>query len=153
MSGAEALQFGEAESGVVYTDRPAAFGIAERDGRIALVRVTNPSMAPWFDLPGGALDPGEDDAQAVVREFGEETGLVIRAGAPVVRASQHFRKTDGEPVNNRSGHYRVEITGEDAALKIEDDHELVWMDPRDAVVRLRHDSHAWAVLNWLRSAA
>ena len=153
MSGPEALQFGEAEPGVVYKDRPAAFGIAVRDGAIALVKVSKPGMAPWLDLPGGALDPGEDDALAVVREFGEETGLIIRAGAPVVRASQRFRKTDGEPVNNRSGHYRVEITGEDATLKIEDDHELVWLDPRDAVVRLRHESHAWAVLNWLRSSA
>ena len=117
------------------------------------MKVSKEGIAPWFDLPGGALDPGEDDAQAVVREFGEETGLVIRPGASVVRASQRFRKADGEPVNNRSGHYVVEITGEDAALKIEEDHELVWMHPRDALVRLRHESHAWAVLRWLRSAA
>ncbi len=153
MSGADALQFGEAELGVVYKDRPAAFGIAGRNGLIALVKVSKEGVAPWFDLPGGALDPGEDDARAVVREFGEETGLIIRPGAPVVRASQRFRKADGEPVNNRSGHYAVEITGQDASLKIEDDHELVWMDPREALVRLRHDSHAWAVLSWLRSAA
>ena len=153
MSGAEALQFGEAESGVVYTDRPAAFGIAERDGRIALVRVTKPSMAPWFDLPGGALDPGEDDAAALVREFGEETGLKVRAGALVARADQLFHKSDGEAVNNRSGVYEAELVGEDPALKIEDDHELVWLEPHRALTLLRHDSHAWAVLAWLRASA
>jgi len=144
------LQFGKLEPGVSYRDRPAAFGIAPRAGRIALVKVTAEDGRTWFDLPGGALDPGEDDAQAVVREFGEETGLRIRPGALVARASQRFRLNDGEPVNNRSGHYLVEIIGEDPALKIEDDHELVWVAPDEAARRLRHDSHAWAVLSWLR---
>ena len=148
---AEALQFGEAGPGLAYKDRPAAFGIALQDGRIALVRVTKPGAKPWYDLPGGALDPGENDAQALVREFGEETGLIVRAGVLVVRASQRFHKTDGEPVNNRSGHYVATLVGEDPGLKIEHDHELVWADPKEAVVRLRHDSHAWAVASWLRT--
>lgn len=151
MAEPETLQFGAAEVGVSYRDRPAAFGIAEREGRIAVVRVTVEGKAPWFDLPGGALDPGEDDAQALEREFGEETGLKVRCGALVVRAGQYFRLNNGEAVNNRSGHYLAEVTGEDPALKIEDDHELVWMAPGEAARRLRHDSHAWAVLRWMRA--
>ncbi len=148
-----APQFGRPEPGVSYRDRPAAFGIVHRDGRIAAVRVTTPHAAPWFDLPGGALDPGEDDAAALVREFGEETGLKVRAGALVVRADQLFRKSEGEAVNNRSGVYEAELVGEDPALKIEDDHELVWLEPHRALTLLRHDSHAWAVLAWLRASA
>jgi 8-oxo-dGTP diphosphatase len=144
------LQFGAHEPGVTYRDRPAAFGVAPREGRLALVRVSKPGHAPWFDLPGGALDPGEDDVQAMVREFGEESGLVVRAGRPLGRADQLFRLTDGEPVNNRSALFVAEIAGEDASLKIEGDHELVWMDPCDAIRRLRHDSHAWAVAAWMR---
>jgi 8-oxo-dGTP diphosphatase len=145
------LQFGAPEPGVVYKDRPAAFGIAPRGDRIALVRVSKAGAEPWLDLPGGALDPGEDEHQALVREFGEETGLTVKAGAEITRADQHFRKTDGEPVNNRSGVYAAEITGEDAALKIEEDHELVWLEPDEAARRVRHDSHAWAILAWLRA--
>ena len=151
MSQSEPLQFGQREPGVAYRDRPAAFGIALRDGRIAMVKVTVEGQGTWFDLPGGGVDPGEDDPAAVVREFGEETGLVVRPGALVVRASQRFRQTDGSPVNNRSAHYVVEVTGEDPALKIEDDHELVWLEPEAALKRLRHDSHAWAVACWLRA--
>ncbi len=151
MAELEPLQFGQAEPGVAYRDRPAAFGIALRDGKLAMVKVTVPGQGTWFDLPGGGVDAGEDDAQAVVREFGEETGLKVSPGALVVRASQRFRQTDGSPVNNRSGHYRVELTGEDPTLKIEDDHELVWFAPEEALKRLRHDSHAWAVLSWLRA--
>ena len=153
MTEAQPPQFGKPEPGVSYRDRPAAFGVAPRDGRIAMVRVTTPGAAPWFDLPGGALDPGEDDAAALAREFGEESGLKVKAGRLITRADQFFRKSDGEAVNNRSGIYEAEIAGEDAALKIEDDHELVWFEPREAAVRLRHDSHAWAVLAWLRASA
>ena len=151
MTGPEPLQFGEREPGVVYRDRPAAFGIALRDAKIAMVKVTVEGQRTWFDLPGGGVDPGEDDLAAVVREFGEETGLKVRPGALVMRACQLFRQTDGSPVNNRSGHYVVEIIGEDPALKIEEDHELVWLEPQEALRRLRHDSHAWAVLAWLRA--
>ena len=147
------LQFGVPEPGVVYRDRPAVFGVAERAGRIALVRVTKPDAPAWFDLPGGAIEPGEGEAQALTREFGEETGLMIWPGALLTRADQFMRKTDGDPVNNRSGLFRAEITGEDASLKIEQDHELVWIEPAEAMAILRHDSHAWAVASWIRARA
>ncbi len=153
MTAPGAPQFGKADPGVSYRDRPSAFGIAPRGGRIAMVRVTTPNADPWFDLPGGALDPGEDDAAALVREFGEETGLKVRSGPLIARADQLFRKSDGEAVNNRSGVYEAEVTGEDPTLKIEDDHELVWFEPREILTLLRHDSHAWAVLAWLRASA
>lgn len=146
-------QFGPVSPDVDYRDRPAAFGVALRDGRIAVVRVTKPGFAPWLDLPGGALDPGEDDLQALVREFGEETGLQVRPGALIARADQRFVLTDGEPVNNRAGIYRAEITGEAPELKVEDDHELVWLAPNEAVRRLRHDNHAWGVAAFLRAEA
>jgi 8-oxo-dGTP diphosphatase len=146
-------QFGERKGGVAYRDRPAAFGIAERGGRIALVRVTKPGHAPWLDLPGGALDEKERDERALEREFGEEAGLAVRAGAIVVRADQLFINTDGEAFNNRGGFYEARVEREAATLKIEDDHELVWVEPHEALARLRHDAHAWAVAAWLRLRA
>ena len=45
-----APQFGAPEAGETYPDRPAAFGLAEQEGRIALVRVEKPDAAPWLDL-------------------------------------------------------------------------------------------------------
>jgi 8-oxo-dGTP diphosphatase len=147
------LQFGTAEPGIAYGDRPAAFGVAEREGGLAVVRITKPGFEPWFDLPGGAIDPGEDAATAVVREFGEETGLVIRPESALGLADQYLRNTEGQTFNNRSTLFRVRIVGADPGLKIEDDHELVWMQPLEAIRRLRHDSHAWAVGLWLRHDA
>ena len=145
------LAFGTPVAGLTYLDRPAAFGVAENDlGQIALAQVTKPGKAPYFDLPGGAVDGDETEAQAVVREFGEETGLVVEAGSLIETVSQFFLKSDGQPVRNFGGIYRVKVTGEKPGLKVEDDHALVWLDPRDAVVALRHDAHAWAVAAWMR---
>jgi 8-oxo-dGTP diphosphatase len=143
-------QFGEAQSGRAYKDRAAAFGVLEREGLIALVRVTKPGHPPWLDLPGGALDPGEDDGQALVREFGEETGLEITAGDSLGRADQLFVNTDGVAYNNRSALFEARFRAERRELKIETDHELVWLAPLEAIAKLRHDSHAWAVSAWLR---
>lgn len=145
------LAFGAPVAGLTYTDRPAAFGVAENSqGQIALAQVTKPGKAPYFDLPGGAVDGDETEAQAVVREFGEETGLVVEAGQLIETVSQLFLKSDGQPVRNFGGIYGVRVTGEKPGLKVEDDHRLVWLDPRDAVVALRHDAHAWAVAAWMR---
>lgn len=146
-------QFGQPEPGRDYADRPAAFGILEREGRIAAVRVQKSGHPAWFDLPGGAIDPGEVAAQAVVREYGEETGLRVSVVSPYAQADQFFLNTDGQAWNNRAAFFVLALAGEDGALKIEDDHTLVWLDPNEAVATLRHDAHAWAVAAWLRLRA
>jgi len=148
-----APQFGEAEPGRTYRDRPAAFGIVEQAGKIALVRVAKPGAPAWLDLPGGALDPGEEAAAAVVREFGEEAGLKVSVGEAFARADQFFVNTDGEAFDNLGTFFTLALEAEDAGLKIEDDHSLVWLEPEAAVVGLRHEAHAWAVAAWLRLRA
>ena len=148
-----ALQFGAGEEGVAYRDRPAAFGLALRDGKLACVEVRLPGEAPFWDLPGGAIDPGEGPREAVIREFHEETGLaIIPLGEPFACASQRFRKADHEPGNNLCAFFEVEAVSEDPSGKIEDDHTLQWREPEDLLKRLRHDAHAWAVAKWLRGA-
>jgi 8-oxo-dGTP diphosphatase len=150
----QAPQFGAPEAGRVYPDRPAAFGLAERDGKIALVRVKKEGSDPWLDLPGGALDPGETAETAVAREFGEEAGLVVEArGAVFAQADQYFLNTEGKAFNNRGAFFDVAVLGVRAELKVEDDHTLVWLDPHEALASLRHDAHAWAVAAWLRARA
>lgn len=147
------LEFGLRDPELAYRLRPAAFGICERDGRIALVRVERSENRTYHDLPGGAVDGVETEHQAVVREFAEETGLIVAPGDLIVRASQLFLKSDGEPVENEGGVYRVRLSGANPQLKIEDDHTLVWVEPQRAIHSLRHDSHAWAVAKWLRGLA
>ncbi|MGI8799897.1 MAG: NUDIX hydrolase, partial [Pseudonocardia sp.] len=58
----------------------ACVGAIVRDaaGRLLLVqRVNEPGAGRW-SLPGGRVEPGETDQDAVVREVAEETGLQVR---------------------------------------------------------------------------
>lgn len=60
-------------------------GAVVRDpvGRLLVVRRGRPPGQGLWSLPGGRVEPGEDDAEAVVREVAEETGLAVLAGALV----------------------------------------------------------------------
>ncbi|MGY1689996.1 NUDIX domain-containing protein [Geodermatophilus sp. SYSU D01105] len=54
-------------------------------GRLLLIRRGHePSRGLW-SVPGGRVEPGETPEAAVEREVLEETGLAVRAGAPVGR--------------------------------------------------------------------
>lgn len=143
------LQFGEPRPGLVYKDRPTAFGLVFHDSKVACVRVDRGDHT-YYDLPGGAIDGNETEEQALVREFVEETGMAVRPFSRIVEASQYFRKSDGEPINNHGGFWIAELLSIDPAAKVEADHELVWLHPHTALKELRHDAHAWAVAAWLR---
>lgn len=55
------------------------------EGRLLLIqRAHEPGRGLW-SLPGGRVEPGEDDAAALVREMAEETGLVVLPGQLVGR--------------------------------------------------------------------
>ena len=152
MADPKALQFGRKVEGLAYQDRAAVFGVVVRDGKLACVRVQKPA-GDYYDLPGGAVDPGETEPEALAREFGEETGLRVRPRQPYAWAAQHMLKSDGRAVNNLCAFWTAEVDGEaDPALKQEDDHTLVWLDHDLALKVLRHDAYAWAVLAWTRTA-
>jgi 8-oxo-dGTP diphosphatase len=55
--------------------------IKDDRGRLLLIKRGHAPGAGLWSLPGGRIEPGETDAEALVREMREETGLVIEAGS------------------------------------------------------------------------
>jgi 8-oxo-dGTP diphosphatase len=55
--------------------------ITDRSGRLLLVqRGHDPGKGLW-SVPGGRVEPGETDEEAVIREVREETGLIVASGS------------------------------------------------------------------------
>ncbi|WP_299952228.1 NUDIX domain-containing protein [uncultured Modestobacter sp.] len=52
-------------------------------GRLLLVRRAHAPSAGTWSVPGGRVEPGESEVEAVVRELAEETGLTVRPVRPL----------------------------------------------------------------------
>ncbi len=58
-----------------YAPRPGAYAVLIRDGSLLLTHQSEPRSE--VQLPGGGIDPGESQIQALHREVFEETGWRI----------------------------------------------------------------------------
>src|SRR5205823_10938256 len=84
-------------------------------GRLLLVRrAREPGRGRW-SVPGGRVETGETDAQAVIREVAEETGLVVEI---VQLLGNVQRQAPGAAVFDIYD-YRCRVTG--GALQAGDD--------------------------------
>ncbi len=54
--------------------------IKDEQGRLLLFKRGREPGGGLWSLPGGRIEPGETDAEALVREMREETGLAVEAG-------------------------------------------------------------------------
>jgi 8-oxo-dGTP diphosphatase len=54
--------------------------VRDEQRRLLMVRRAHEPAAGTWSVPGGRVEPGETDAQAVAREVLEETGLVVKPG-------------------------------------------------------------------------
>ena len=81
--------------------------IKDGQGRLLLIRRGHEPGAGLWSIPGGRIEPGETDAEALVREMREETGLVIEAGQLIGTVRRPAR--DGDVLDIRD--YAATITG------------------------------------------
>jgi 8-oxo-dGTP diphosphatase len=98
--------------------------ITDGAGRLLLVqRGHEPSEGLW-SVPGGRVEPGETDQEAVVREVREETGLVVTSG-PLVGSVERPGLAGSSYVIRD---YRCTVTG--GVLAAGDDAAAVrWCSP------------------------
>lgn len=57
--------------------------VHDDEGRLLVVRRAREPGAGQWSVPGGRVEPGEDDAEAVRREVLEETGVHVTVGLRV----------------------------------------------------------------------
>jgi 8-oxo-dGTP diphosphatase len=68
--------------GIVAVRRIPCVGAVIKDdaGRLLLIKRGHEPAAGLWSIPGGRIEAGESDVDALVREVREETGLVVAAG-------------------------------------------------------------------------
>ena len=120
--------------------------VKDEAGRLLLIqRGHEPETGRW-SLPGGRIEPGESDTQAVVRETREETGLQVTCGALVGSVERPGLR--GAVLDIRD--YAATVTG--GTLTAGDDAaDARWVSPADLVglaltSGLAETLTAWGVL-------
>ena len=87
----------------------------DEQGRLLMIKRGREPGAGLWSIPGGRIEPGETDAEALVREMLEETSLTVAVGRLLGRVQRPF--LDGAVIDIRD--YAVTVTG--GALRPGDD--------------------------------
>jgi len=110
--------------------------------RILLVRFED-VMGSWWATPGGGVDDGESDAEALARELREEVGLADLKLGPLVWTRHHWHvdptRWGGQQERHylvRTDHFELAPTFTEAELAAEGVHEARWftLDELDTVI-------------------
>lgn len=124
--------------------------IKDQSGRLLLIRRRNEPGAGLWSVPGGRIEPGETDEQAVVREVLEETSLDVTCG-PLLGAVER-PGLRGAVVDIRD--YEAFVTGGELAAG-DDATDARWVTPDQASAmevagqltpRLLEALRSWSVL-------
>ncbi len=140
----DAPEFGTIEEGLTYQPRPGAYVILLDQAGLLAVAQTPTGLY----LPGGGQEAGESLQETAAREVGEECGLLVEVGFEVGQAIEYVvSPTYGRAFRKECSYFEGRVVGR--ATKIEDDHELVWMEMVRATTRLSEASDRWALERYL----
>jgi ADP-ribose pyrophosphatase YjhB (NUDIX family) len=100
--------------------------VADSQGRLLMIKRGHEPGAGLWSIPGGRIEPGETDAEAVIREMIEETGLTVQVGRLVGRVRRPG--LNGAVIDIRD--YAATVTG--GTLRAGDDAaEARWVAPAE----------------------
>ena len=72
-----------------------AAALFDRDGRVLIAqRPRGKPLAGHWEFPGGKVDAGESERQALARELREELGIEVLAARPFMRLTHAYAERD-----------------------------------------------------------
>lgn len=87
--------------------RLSAYGVLfDEQGRVLMG--SDEKMQFGWNLPGGGINKDETLAQGLIREFTEETGLVVRVGQAIANQDSFCIMPTGRPIHAVMHYYLVE---------------------------------------------
>ena len=98
--------------------------VVDGQGRLLMIKRGHEPGAGLWSIPGGRIEPGESDAEAVIREMIEETGLTVEVGRLIGRVQRPG--LNGTVIDIRD--YAATVTG--GTLRAGDDAaDARWVAP------------------------
>jgi 8-oxo-dGTP pyrophosphatase MutT (NUDIX family)/GNAT superfamily N-acetyltransferase len=141
------LQFGDRESGYDYYSRPGVYGILINEkGEIGVVEVNG-----LYFLPGGGIEPHEEERDALIREIREETGFEASVNSCLGRANEFQISYDKSMRFNQLGSFYYCSVISDHKDKSDLNHYFMWKKLDEMKTKFARKSHFWAASMALHS--
>lgn len=87
--------------------RTSAYGILRHQGKVLVLQ----AHLPLWEFPGGSIEVGETLRQCLLREFKEETGLVVSVGKLVLERESFYLSPSNKAYHSFQHFFEVEKQG------------------------------------------